>query len=95
MTQVENDGRMMQAAFRRLPSLRRARDLAEQVLNAELVKLEMETTRSFVIVEARRRLTGAEVAVVRALIDYNRARNQLLYDQGEILEKNNISVEAR
>ncbi len=95
MTQVENDGRAMATALERLPSLRKSEQLAAEVLKAEIEKLQMGSTTSFVVVEARRRLTSAQRAVLQALVDYNKYREQLSYDQGQNLEKNAITLEIR
>lgn len=92
LTEVENAGRQMSASYRRIDPSKKARDMAEQVLKSEESKILLVQTTSPVVVEARRRLTANQLSSFRAIVDYNKARAQLALSQGEILERNGISV---
>ncbi|MBI1842554.1 MAG: TolC family protein [Verrucomicrobia bacterium] len=92
LTDVENSGRQLTTTWRRIEPAKRARDLAEQVLQSEEGKILLQQTTSFNVVEARRRLTTAQLGALHAAVDYNKARLQVAQSQGEILERNAIAV---
>lgn len=92
LTDVENSGRQLSATWRRIEPAKRARALAEQVLQSEESKILLQQATSFTVVEARRRLTSAQLGVLHATVDYNKARIQMTQSQGEILERNAIAV---
>ena len=92
LTDVENSGRQLTSTWRRIEPAKRARALAEQVLESEESKILLQQTSSFTVVEARRRLTSARLGVLHATVGYNKARIQVTQSQGEILERNAIAV---
>lgn len=79
----------------KVDSTRKARIFAEQALQAEQIKLEHGTSTSFVVLQLQSSLTTARSSEIRALADYNIALEQLAFDEGTTLERNNIKLEVR
>lgn len=95
LTDVENAGRQMASAFRRIAPSRRAALLAEEVLRAEQSKIQLGQPNGLAVVEARRRLTSAQISSLNAVLEYNKARTKLALFEGEILERNKIDVDVK
>lgn len=95
LSDVENAGKQMASAYRRIAPSRRAALLAEEVLKAEQSKILLGQPNGLAVVEARRRLTSAQIASLNALLEYNKARTKLALLEGEILERNKIEVDVK
>ncbi|MBL9169663.1 MAG: TolC family protein [Verrucomicrobiales bacterium] len=95
LSEVENAGKQMSAAYRRIAPSRRAAQLAEEVLRAEQSKIQLGQPNGLAVVEARRRLTSAQISSLNAVLEYNKARTKLSLLEGEILERNKIEVDVK
>lgn len=95
LSEVENAGKQMSSAFRRIAPSRRAATLAEDVLRAEQSKIQLGQANSLAVVEARRRLTSAQISSLDAVLQDNKARTKLSLLEGEILERNKIEVDVK
>ncbi|HEY5914676.1 MAG TPA: TolC family protein [Verrucomicrobiae bacterium] len=83
------------ARLDRVTSTRKARAYAASALAAEEKKLDAGLTTSFVVLELQQILTRAATAEVEAISDYNRMLAQLAFEDGTILEKTRIDVQAK
>lgn len=95
LSEVENAGKQMSSAFRRIAPSRRAAQLSEEVLRAEQSKIQLGQPNGLAVVEARRRLTSAQISSLNAVLEYNKARTKLSLLEGEILERNKIEVDVK
>ena len=95
LTSVETAGRLMTASYQRLAPAQKAIELAEQVVQSEEAKIRLSQTTSFNAVEARRRLVNSQITHLRALTEYNKARAEHAFTQGEILDQNSINVDFK
>jgi outer membrane protein TolC len=78
-----------------LDSTRKARDYAEAALDAEVKKLQNGFSTTFVVLELQEDLTAARLAELEARANYHKAKAQLAFAEGTILEKQNLSVEVK
>ena len=69
-----------------------ARDLAEKNLQAEQRKYELGAQTIFFVLDAQTQLSSAELSVVQANINYQRAVGQVDRATGQLLSKHNIQV---
>jgi outer membrane protein len=90
---VGNAANLIETAQKRVQSTRRARELAQYTLDAELKRLRAGTSTSFQVANQQELFSAAEVAEARAKADY--AIALAVYDRelGVTLEKLNITVE--
>ncbi|MBM3846279.1 MAG: TolC family protein [Verrucomicrobia bacterium] len=95
LTGVETAGRAMVSSYKQINSRRQAIQFAQQVVESEEAKIRLAQTSSFNATEARKRLTGAKLAHLKALLDYNQARTANSYSQGKILDQQSISVDFK
>lgn len=70
LSEVENAGKQMSSAFRRIAPSRRAAELSEEVLRAEQSKIQLGQPNGLAVVEARRRLTSAQISSLNAVLEY-------------------------
>jgi outer membrane protein TolC len=68
--EIRAAGRAVETNFKRVASTRAARILAAERLDAEQKKFEAGMTTNFLVTQAQRDLTLAEVAELRAILDY-------------------------
>jgi outer membrane protein TolC len=68
--EIRAAGRAVETNFKRVLSTRAARVLAAERLDAEQKKFEAGMTTNFLVTQAQRDLTVAEVAELRAILDY-------------------------
>jgi outer membrane protein TolC len=92
---IDNDVKTVRADLLKVSSTRKARLYAEEALEAEQTKLEHGKSTSFVVLQLQNNLTAARSAEIRALADYNIALEQLAFDDGTTLERNNIDLKVR
>jgi outer membrane protein TolC len=95
ITAIDDDIKNIQSDLLKVDSTRKARIFAEQALQAEQIKLEHGTSTSFVVLQLQSNLTTARSSEIRALADYNIAQEQLAFDEGTTLERNNIKLQIR
>jgi outer membrane protein TolC len=89
---IDNDVKTIRADLLKVDSTRKARLYAEEALEAEQTKLEHGKSTSFVVLQLQNNLTAARSAEIRALADYNIAQEQLSFDEGTTLERNNLDL---
>lgn len=70
----------------------KTRVLQEQTLDAEQKKYALGASTAFQVIETQRDLAAAQAAEVAAMAAYNRARTQLDYATGQILDKFNVEL---
>lgn len=92
---IDNDVKTVRADLLKVDSTRKARQYADEALQAEQIKLEHGKSTSFVVLQLQNNLTAARSAEIRALADYNIALEQLAFDDGTILERNHIDLKVR
>jgi outer membrane protein TolC len=72
-TEVTNSGLTVESNVRRLEAAQAARQLAEKRLDAETSKFEVGMSTNFFVVQAQRDLVDAQMAELRALLDYRKS----------------------
>ena len=72
-TEVTNAALQVEASRERLQAAEASRELALKRLEAEQSKFEVGMSTNFFVVQAQRDLADAEIAELRALLDYRRA----------------------
>ena len=92
---MDNAGRLVQTTYQRVHSTRQARVYAEAALGAEMKRLAVGKTTSFVVLQLQRALTEARLAEIRALADYNKAQVQLAFSEGNTLLRNRLNVDIK
>lgn len=78
------------AAFR---AAVKSRQLAEQTLDAEQKKFALGASSIFFVIQYQRDLANAKFVEVQALTTYARARVQLDVATGDVLDRNNVTVD--
>ncbi len=68
------------------------RDLQDKNLEAEQRKYDLGTETIFFVLDAQTQLATAEVDLVQAQINYQRALAEMDYAMGQLLEKHNVKV---
>ncbi len=71
-----------------------ARELREQMLEAERKRFELGSSSIFQIVQVQRDLAAARTEEIDSLNEYIRARNELDRATGQVLDRHRISIEA-
>jgi outer membrane protein TolC len=92
---IDNDVKTVKTDLLKVSSTRKAREYAGEALQAEQVKLDHGQSTSFIVLQLQNNLTAARSAEIRALADYNIALEQLAFDDGVTLERNNIDIGTR
>jgi outer membrane protein len=82
------------ADWDRIQAARKARELAEQSLEAEEKKLQAGTSSTFVVLRLQGDLANAEIREINALSDYTISVARYQRSLGRILEANDISLSA-
>jgi len=95
LAQVEDAGLLVESAYQRLGSTRKAREYTEAAVAAEQEKLENGESTSYFLLQFQRDLVSARSAEIRALADYNKAVAQLSFSEGTTLEQRHIQVEIK
>jgi outer membrane protein TolC len=83
------------SSFDQIPARRQARVFAEQALDAEQRKLENGRSTSFEVLTLQRELTQKRLEEIQSLTAYNKSLAELYFQEGTILDRNRIFVEAR
>lgn len=91
--EIRNAVRAVQTNYQRVQSYRVARELAEKKLQAEEEKLRVGLTTNFVVLTYQRDLSNAQIAELRAVIDYTLSLANLERAMGTILKNRNITVD--
>lgn len=91
--EIRNAVRAVQTNYQRVQSYRLARELAEKKLQAEEEKLKVGLTTNFVVLTYQRDLSNAQIAELRAIVDYNLSLANLEKAMGTILKTRNITVD--
>jgi outer membrane protein TolC len=89
--QVRNAQYALQQNRARVVSAQKARDLAQESLDAEQKKYALGASTNTLVLQAQRDLTQAEVNVVQAMAAYEKSRVELDRVTGLTMEHNNIS----
>lgn len=90
---VQNAVIGLQQARARYEAAVKTRILGEQTLDAEQKKYALGSSTVFQVVQAQRDLANYQGAEVSAISQYNRARNQLEYATGQVLEVNRVDID--
>ena len=94
LVEVANDISRVESRYSQIGSTRKARTFAEAALSAEQKKLQNGLSTTFVVLQLQQMLTLARMVEAQALADYNKARAQLAFAEGSILERHHLSVET-
>jgi len=89
---VDNDVKTVRSDLLRVDATRKAREYAEDALQAGQSRLRAGSTTSFEVLQLQNSLTTARSAEIRALADYNIALEQLALDEGATLERSKIDL---
>jgi outer membrane protein len=85
----------VQSRFTQVGSTHKARTYAEAALAAEQKKLENGLSTSFFVLQLQETLIAARTAEALALADFNKAKAQLAFAEGSILQKRNLQLEVK
>ena len=85
----------VQSRFTQVSSTHKARTYAEAALAAEQKKLENGLSTSFFVLQLQETLIAARTAESLALVDFNKAKAQLAFAEGSILQKRNLQLEVK
>jgi outer membrane protein TolC len=94
LVEVANDISRVESRYSQIGSTRQARIFAEAALAAEQKKLQNGLSTAFFVLQLQQTLTQARMTETQALADYNKARAQLAFAQGSLLEQHRVAVEA-
>ena len=93
VVRVGNAAGNIEATRKRLEAAKRARELAQYTLDAELKRLRAGTSSTFFVLQQQELLSGAEVSESRAISDYQKALAEYDRQLGLTLEKRSIALE--
>lgn len=93
--QVDNSLKILDRTYQRTLATRKATEYAEAALNAEKQKLADGTSTSFLVSEYERNYVSARSSEILATADYNKALAQLAFEEGTILDKNQIKLDVK
>ncbi len=91
--EIRNAVRAVETNYQRVQSYRVARELAEKKLQAEEEKLRVGLTTNFVVLTYQRDLSNAQIAELRAIVDYTLSLANLEKAMGTLLKNRNISID--
>jgi outer membrane protein len=91
--QLDNTIKSLAKVYGRIAATRQARIYAEAALDAEKQKFQGGMSTTFLVTEYERNLVTARTAEILAVVDYNKALATLAFNEGTILDKNQIKVE--
>ncbi len=90
---VGNAAGQIETAQKRIQANRRARELAQETLDAEVKRLRVGQSSTFFVAQQQELLSIAEVREAAAMSDYHKALAEYDRQLGVTLEKLNITVE--
>ncbi len=94
LSQVEYDvksaWRDAVAAYQRIVSTKKAKELAEKKLEAEQVKFSQGASTNYMVLTYQRDLANAKINELKAILDYNIALFRLKKAEGKLIEDFNI-----
>jgi outer membrane protein TolC len=91
--EVDNALDAVDSSYKRIQATRAATRHAQAALSVETQKLRVGTTTSFQVTQLQKQLADAQSAEIRALVDYNIAKDQLFQAEGTSLQVNEIEIE--
>ena len=89
---VGNAASQISTARQRVDATHRARELAQQTLDAEVKRLRVGSGNTFYVLQQQDILSGSEVSEANALADYHKALAEYDRQLGLTLERRNISL---
>ena len=95
MREISDALHTARASLERASLTRRAREFAQQALEAEERKLAGGKSTVFFVLQLQGDLASAKSAELRAKADYNRALSQLAFAEARTLERSRISLELK
>jgi len=95
LIKIDDAVKTVQNSFQQVVARRQARVFAEAALSAEQKKLESGKSTSFQVLSLQNDLTNTRSQEIDALRDFNKALSQLYFEEGSILERNHVRVEAK
>jgi outer membrane protein TolC len=93
VVEVRTAAREIKKNAESIKATEKARELAQERLEAEEMKFKVGRTTSLEVLRAQDNLTIAEGKAVKALVDYQKSLGDLDAAMGTILENNNIIIE--
>lgn len=91
--EIRNTVRAVQTNYKIVQSYRAARELAEKKLQAEEEKLRVGLTTNYFVLQYQRDLSNAQIAELKAIVDYTLSLANLEKAMGTILKDRNIAVD--
>jgi outer membrane protein len=91
-TDVTSVGLQVESTLKRVEAATAARGLAERRLEAEESKFEVGLSTNFFVVQAQRDLQDAQIAELRALLDYQQAQVEFERVQETSLQRGGITL---
>jgi outer membrane protein len=91
-TDVTSVGLQVESTLKRVEAATAARGLAERRLQAEQSKFEVGLSTNFFVVQAQRDLQDAQIAELRALLDYQQAQVEFERVQETSLQRGGITL---
>ena len=92
LVRIGNAAGQIETTTRRMEATRRARELAQQSLEAELKKLRAGTSNTFFVLQQQELLTEAESREYLAFADHQKALAEYDRQLGLTLEKHRVTV---
>ncbi len=90
---IRNAVRGVQTNYKIVHSYRTARELAEKKLQAEEEKLKVGLTTNYFVLQYQRDLSSAQIAELKAVVDYMLSLANLEKAMGTILKNRNITID--
>jgi outer membrane protein TolC len=90
---VRRAARLVESGGKRIEAARKNVELQEKKLDAEQKKFENGMSTSFEVLTFQNDLADAELALIRAALDYTRAQTSLERAKGTLLEARNLSIQ--
>ena len=92
VVRLGNAAGQVETTLKRIEATRRARELAQEILAAELKKLRAGTGSTFLVLNQQELLTTAETREARAVADHQRALAEYDRQLGVTLENHGVSL---
>jgi len=94
VTEVDNAVKTVQYTYQQVGATRKAREFAEEALNAQMKLLVVGQVTPFIVLEFQRNLTTARSAELLALADFNKAKAHLAFTEGATLDAQGIVLKV-
>ena len=95
MVEIDDAVNQAQSDWESVDATKQTRIYAEAALDAEQKKYDVGKSTTFTVLQLQNDLTKARSQEIRALANYNQALAILVWREGTILERRNLSIEAK